>query len=220
MLLSRETQKRGFPVSLRHQKGFLVFSFGSLQGNFQVTCWKPAEPETREPKCTAPEARHILLESNLCFAFCHRKPQGKPPFWRLPWCLLGNQKENLHFWRVSSCLIGNQKGNPPFRGSPILTLALSSFARVSRAQRRSASAAVGSSPPALARHGAAGPPDAQMALLFYHDQSHPLLWMDKILHHFETKGHHRLLVFAGESSFKGFSGVAGLHPSTVCDGLK
>ena len=42
-----------------------------------------------------------------------------------------------------------------------------------------------------------------------------ILWMDKILHHFETKGHPRFLVFTGESSFKGFLGGAGLRPSTV-----
>ena len=32
--------------------------------------------------------------------------------------------------------------------------------------------------------------------------------MDEILHHFETMGHHYLLVFTGESSFQGFLGDA------------
>ena len=69
-----------------------------------------------------------------------------------------------------------------------------------------------------------------------------LLWMDEILHHFETMGNHNaqsrqdciggrlerretaprspkramhLLVFTGESSFQGFLGGAGFCPSTV-----
>ena len=40
-----------------------------------------------------------------------------------------------------------------------------------------------------------------------------LLWMDEILHHFETMGIHCLLVFTGESSFQ--LGGAGFRPSTV-----
>ena len=39
-------------------------------------------------------------------------------------------------------------------------------------------------------------------------------------HHFETMGHHCLLVPAGESSFQGFSGGAGFRPSTVPDKLQ
>ena len=35
-----------------------------------------------------------------------------------------------------------------------------------------------------------------------------ILWMDKILHHFETMGSHFSLVFKGESSFQGFLGGA------------
>ena len=42
-----------------------------------------------------------------------------------------------------------------------------------------------------------------------------ILWMDEIPHHFKTMGNHCLLVFTGESSFYGFSGDAGLRPSTV-----
>ena len=40
-----------------------------------------------------------------------------------------------------------------------------------------------------------------------------LLWMDELLHHFESVGNHCLLV-AG-SSFQGFLGDAGVRPSTV-----
>ena len=41
-----------------------------------------------------------------------------------------------------------------------------------------------------------------------------ILWMDEILHHFETMGHHCLLVFTGESSFLIFVGVVQdfVHP--------
>ena len=42
-----------------------------------------------------------------------------------------------------------------------------------------------------------------------------LLWMDKILHHFETMGNLCLLVFTGEPSFQGFLGGAGFRSSTV-----
>ena len=35
-----------------------------------------------------------------------------------------------------------------------------------------------------------------------------LLWVDGILHHFETMGRHCLLAFTGESSFQGFLGGA------------
>ena len=44
---------------------------------------------------------------------------------------------------------------------------------------------------------------------------HIPLWMDEILHHSETMGHHCLLVFSGESSFQGFLDGAGFRPSTV-----
>ena len=43
-----------------------------------------------------------------------------------------------------------------------------------------------------------------------------ILWMDEILHHFETMGNHNLLAFTGESSFQGFLGGAGFCASTVC----
>ena len=46
-----------------------------------------------------------------------------------------------------------------------------------------------------------------------------ILWMDKILHHFETMGNHCLLVFAGELSFQGLLGGAGFCPSTVLSGM-
>ena len=39
-----------------------------------------------------------------------------------------------------------------------------------------------------------------------------LLWMDEILHHFETMGNHNLLVFLGESSIQGFLGGGLVHP--------
>ena len=39
-----------------------------------------------------------------------------------------------------------------------------------------------------------------------------VLWMDQILHHFETMGIHCLLMF---TSFPGFFGCAGFRPSTV-----
>ena len=42
-----------------------------------------------------------------------------------------------------------------------------------------------------------------------------ILWMDEILHHFETMTNDNLLVFTGESSFQGFLGGAGSCPSTV-----
>ena len=42
-----------------------------------------------------------------------------------------------------------------------------------------------------------------------------ILWMDEILHHLETMGHHCWLVYTGESSFQGFLGGAGFRPSTV-----
>ena len=42
-----------------------------------------------------------------------------------------------------------------------------------------------------------------------------ILWMDEILHQFETNGNHCSLVFTGESSFQGFLGGAGFRPSTV-----
>ena len=42
-----------------------------------------------------------------------------------------------------------------------------------------------------------------------------LLWMDEILHHFETMGSHCSLLFTGESSFQGFLGGAGFRPPTV-----
>ena len=41
-----------------------------------------------------------------------------------------------------------------------------------------------------------------------------ILWMDEILHHFQTMGNHCLLVFTGESPFQGFLGGAGFRPST------
>ena len=40
------------------------------------------------------------------------------------------------------------------------------------------------------------------------------MWMDRILHHFETMGNHCLLEFAGKSP-----GGAGFRPSTEGDGL-
>ena len=44
-------------------------------------------------------------------------------------------------------------------------------------------------------------------------------WTKSISHHLETMGNHCLLVFRGESSFRGFLGGAGLRPSTVpCSG--
>ena len=42
-----------------------------------------------------------------------------------------------------------------------------------------------------------------------------ILWVYEILHHFETKGNHCVLVFIGQSSFEGFLGNAGVCPSTV-----
>ena len=43
-----------------------------------------------------------------------------------------------------------------------------------------------------------------------------LLWMGEIRsHHLETMGSHCLLVFTGDSSFRGFLGGAGFRPSTV-----
>ena len=42
-----------------------------------------------------------------------------------------------------------------------------------------------------------------------------ILWMDKILHHFETIRNHYLLVFTGESLFQVFFRGAGFRPSTV-----
>ena len=42
-----------------------------------------------------------------------------------------------------------------------------------------------------------------------------ILWMDEILHHFETMANHYLLVFIGESSFQVLFGGAGFRPSTV-----
>ena len=42
-----------------------------------------------------------------------------------------------------------------------------------------------------------------------------ILWMNEILHHFETTGNYCLLVCTWESSFQGYSGGAGFHPSTV-----
>ena len=42
-----------------------------------------------------------------------------------------------------------------------------------------------------------------------------ILWMDEILHHFETTGNHCLLVFTGQSFSQGFLGGAGFRPSTV-----
>ena len=45
-----------------------------------------------------------------------------------------------------------------------------------------------------------------------------LLWMDKILHYFETWEPICLLVFAEESSFRRILGGAGFRPSTVCKG--
>ena len=41
------------------------------------------------------------------------------------------------------------------------------------------------------------------------------LWMDEILHRFETMGNHSLLVLTGEACFKGLIGGSGF-PSTVC----
>ena len=41
-----------------------------------------------------------------------------------------------------------------------------------------------------------------------------ILWMDKILHHFETMGQPYCLVFTG-SSLQGLLGGAGICPSTV-----
>ena len=46
-----------------------------------------------------------------------------------------------------------------------------------------------------------------------------ILWMDKILHHFETMRNHCLLVCAGESSFQGLLGGAGFCLSAVCTRL-
>ena len=37
-----------------------------------------------------------------------------------------------------------------------------------------------------------------------HRRSEQTLWMDELLHHFETMGHHCLWEFTGESSFQGF----------------
>ena len=45
-----------------------------------------------------------------------------------------------------------------------------------------------------------------------------LLWMDEILHHFETMRRHCLLVFTGEPSLQGFLGGAGFRPSTTRGG--
>ena len=42
-----------------------------------------------------------------------------------------------------------------------------------------------------------------------------MLWMDKILHQFETMKKHCLLAFTGKPSFQGFLGGAGFRPSTV-----
>ena len=39
--------------------------------------------------------------------------------------------------------------------------------------------------------------------------------MDELLHHFESMVDHCLLVFTGQSSFRGFLGGAGFRPSTV-----
>ena len=43
-----------------------------------------------------------------------------------------------------------------------------------------------------------------------------ILWMDEILHHFETMGSRCLLVFTGESSFQGFLGGAKWISSIHC----
>ena len=43
-----------------------------------------------------------------------------------------------------------------------------------------------------------------------------LLWMDEILHHFETMGSCCLWAFTGQSSYQGSLGGAGSHPSAVC----
>ena len=42
-----------------------------------------------------------------------------------------------------------------------------------------------------------------------------VLWMDEILHHFETMGNHCSLAFTVELSFQRFSAGAGFRPSTV-----
>ena len=42
-----------------------------------------------------------------------------------------------------------------------------------------------------------------------------ILWIDEIMHHFETMGNHCWLAFTGDSSFQGFLGGAGFPPSTV-----
>ena len=46
----------------------------------------------------------------------------------------------------------------------------------------------------------------------------PILWVDKILHHFETMGNHCSLVFTGESSFPCFLGgtkwISSIHSSS------
>ena len=44
------------------------------------------------------------------------------------------------------------------------------------------------------------------------------LSMDEILHHFEAMRNRCLLVFAGESSFQGFLGGAGVRPLTAGTG--
>ena len=56
-------------------------------------------------------------------------------------------------------------------------------------------------------------------------QIHPapnvvLLWMDEILHHFESMRNHCLLVFTGKSTFQGFLGGVGFRLSTVCVGAR
>ena len=47
-----------------------------------------------------------------------------------------------------------------------------------------------------------------------------ILWMDEILHRYETMGHHCSLVFTGEPSVQGVLGGAGFRPSTVWLWLK
>ena len=42
-----------------------------------------------------------------------------------------------------------------------------------------------------------------------------ILWMDDILHYFETMGNHGWLALTGKSSFHGFLGGAGFRPSAV-----
>ena len=42
-----------------------------------------------------------------------------------------------------------------------------------------------------------------------------ILWMDEILHHFETTGNHGCLAFTRKLSFQGFLGGAGFRPPTV-----